>query len=186
MSSADKPLLMLANKPIVEYVIENAWLQVDTLLISANRNIEQYTRYGLPIVQDGIEGFAGPLAGILSAMHWCFDVGSDSGYVACFPGDVPWFPEDVVDLLANAIASDNTEVTWLSTDGQLQPLFSLWSLDLRTSLHEALIGDMYSPMQFINSHKNKLLTLNNNPAGYFDNLNSPDDLERARALIMAE
>lgn len=182
MSAADKPLLMLADKPIIEYVIENAWLQVDSLLISANRNLEQYARYGLPVVEDSIEGFRGPLAGILSAMEWCSAESPESRFIACFPGDVPWFPDDVVELLAGDMASD-TEITWLSTAGQLQPLFSLWSVDLRPAVREALAAGLYSPMQFIRSRNNRLLTLDNNPPGYFDNLNSPADLERARAML---
>lgn len=183
MSSVDKPLIDLAGKSIIEYVIANANGQVYAMLISANRNIQHYAKYGYPIVHDSTAGFAGPLAGILSAMDWCCEKSADSRFVACFPGDVPWFPENVVTLLAHGICTDNAEVAWLSSDGQLQPLFSLWSVTLRDDLRQALGDGIYSPMEFIRSRKHKLLSVNDNPVGYFDNLNSPADLARAQALL---
>jgi len=179
MHDSDKPLLTLHDRCLVDHVISRARPQVNNLVISANRNIDQYRQRRFLVLKDEIEGYAGALAGIASAMHWARR--QDFPLLACFPGDVPLFPDNVVALLHQIMRTEHSEVAWLCTDGQLQPLFSLWSTALYPAVRSALQNQVYSPMQFIRGRKHSLLQLDNCPAGYFDNLNSEEDLERARS-----
>ena len=69
MGGGDKPLLELGGTPMLARVIERLSPQVERIVISANGDPARFARYGLPVVADTIEGFAGPLAGIL-ALRW--------------------------------------------------------------------------------------------------------------------
>lgn len=182
MNHQDKPLLELGGRPLIAHIIDSAHSQVDRLLINVNRNTEEYRCFGLPVLGDGCEGYVGPLAGVLAAMKWCEQQDQRSGLIACFPGDVPWFPLDHVERLATALLSSHSETAWLCTNGQMQPLFSLWSTHLRSSLETALQRNVYSPMQFILSTRHVMLEIDNGPEEHFLNINCPEDLANARRL----
>src|SRR3982751_6760784 len=63
MGGVDKGLQPFRGKPMVAHVIERLAPQVDELLINANRNSDDYARFGHRVIADEIAGFAGPLAG---------------------------------------------------------------------------------------------------------------------------
>ena len=181
MQFRDKSLMPLAGKPVIEHIIANARSQVGGLLINVNRHPEHYASYGLPIVADTCGQDAGPLAGILAGMEYCHHQGT-SQVLACFPGDVPWFPGNIVTQLEELRSQEATQVCYASTNGQWQPLFSVWSVALLPVLRQALANRVFSPMMLIQSLPHSVLVLDNPAPGHFDNLNTPDDLARAEAL----
>lgn len=185
MCYSDKPLLEIGGKSIIERIVDTAGGQVGSLIINVNSNSEGYTRFNLPIVRDDRD-FVGPLAGILAALNYVATNLPEVRAVACFPGDVPWFPEDIVDGMLDAMHESASEVAWLRTDGQIQPLFSVWSLPLRQALEEALKKGMYSPMQFILSRKNTVVEYPDPSPGFFSNINTPEDLDAARRMVQQD
>jgi len=68
MDGKDKGLVELANRPLIEYVIDAIKPQVETIILNANRNQEQYSRYGYPVVSDALVDYQGPLAGFICAL----------------------------------------------------------------------------------------------------------------------
>ncbi|MGB4248094.1 MAG: molybdenum cofactor guanylyltransferase MobA [Pseudohongiellaceae bacterium] len=182
MNHQDKPLLDLGGKAIVSHIIENAGGQVSRLLLNVNRNPDKYAPFELPVIGDCRQGYAGPLVGVLSAMKWCQQHDRGTAFIASFPGDVPWFPDDIVQQLAAALLSSGSEAAWVRSDGQVQPLFALWSMELANKLDAALQGNVYSPMQFLHSTRHVMLEINGGPDSNFLNINNPDDLEKARRL----
>ena len=61
---ADKALLPLAGRPLIAHAVARLDPQVEALAISANGDPARFAAFGLPIVADSVEGFAGPLAGV--------------------------------------------------------------------------------------------------------------------------
>ncbi|MES3006352.1 MAG: molybdenum cofactor guanylyltransferase MobA [Pseudomonadota bacterium] len=182
MNYTDKPLIKVGGKLIIEHILRVARTQVDPLIINTNRNIDHYTCFNLPILKDCKGEFAGPMAGILTAINWVKVHHPDAQAVACFPGDVPWFPDDIVERMSLAMHNQDVEVVWLRTNGQVQPLFSLWSVGLAGALDDALNRGMYSPLQFILSRKNTVVEYINEWPGAFMNINTPEDLAQAEDL----
>ncbi|MBV8398639.1 MAG: NTP transferase domain-containing protein, partial [Acetobacteraceae bacterium] len=70
MGGGDKPLKLLAGRPLLARVAERLRPQVTGLVLNANRNVERFAPYGWPIVADSVAGYPGPLAGVLSALDW--------------------------------------------------------------------------------------------------------------------
>ena len=129
MDGRDKGLVTLANRPLIEYVIEAIKPQAGHIIINANRNLEQYSVYGYPVVTDTLSGFQGPLAGYLSAMK-----ASKTRYIATVPCDGPFLPDDLVERLVKALRASDAEIA-VAHDGQrLQPVYSLIPTGLANSL----------------------------------------------------
>lgn len=138
MGGLDKGLQLLGGEPLALHVAMRLGRQVDTLLISANRNLETYAALGAPmharVVSDASSDFAGPLAGILAGLR-----AADTEFVLCAPCDAPNLPLDLATRLAAALAqarADIATVTAVDANGQskLHPVFAL----LRASLADDL------------------------------------------------
>lgn len=182
MNYSDKPLLEVGGRTIIESILDTARSQVGSLIINVNCHPERYTRFNLPLVTDDNSDFAGPLAGIHAALNYAVTNLPDVKVIACFPGDTPWFPGDIVENMLKEMYATGNEVVWLRTKGQVQPLFSVWSLTLYQALGEALMNGMYSPMQFILGRRNSAVDYPAFLPGLFSNINTPEDLEMARSL----
>lgn len=190
MGYQDKPLVPLAQKPLIEYVIAAASPQVGQLIISVNRNLDKYTRYSLPLVRDVSAAGAGPLVGIYSAMKWYSNQTVQADYLACFPADVPMFPANLVDTLSTAIAATDSslhnsvrEVAWCQTDTQIQPLFSLWSFKLLAALEQSIHAGVCGPSLFFQNHPSQKVVLPPQDPGMFHNINTLEELAQAEKFI---
>lgn len=86
------------HKPMVAHVLERIQPQVDQVIINANRNLDQYQEYGLPVFTDANDQFDGPLAGMLAGMHH-----ATTDWVLSVPCDSPLLPLDLVSRLRRAI-----------------------------------------------------------------------------------
>ena len=185
MGFRDKALVPMHGRPLLEYIASNAENQVENLVLNVNHNIECYKTFGLPIVPDRDASYSGPLLGILSAMHWFQSVRADKGisYLACFPGDVPEFPQDVVSQLAKNLSKESTAVAYIRHQDQIQPLFSLWRLGLIQQIEEAVAAGSYGPKLLFGSLKAVAVNCDDNSPGIFCNINSEEDLNAAALLI---
>jgi molybdopterin-guanine dinucleotide biosynthesis protein A len=83
MGGKDKGLIEFRNLPLIAYAVNVAKDRVNEIFISANRSLEDYSKYGKVIVDD-LEGYQGPLAGISKALKVC-----SSNYLLVLPCDSP-------------------------------------------------------------------------------------------------
>lgn len=68
MGGQDKGLVMWQGLPLIAHVQRAARALTDDLIISCNRNHEQYAGYADHLVNDGNDDFDGPLAGIRAGL----------------------------------------------------------------------------------------------------------------------
>ncbi len=147
MHGADKGLQIVRGLPLAAHVLARLQRQVDRVIVSANRNLEQYRDFGWPVhadrtrdegadaTQDGAQAtvFDGPLAGIRAGLAHC-----DTPFLACVPCDAPLLPEDLVERLMAALLASGADAAVAVTeeDGARhpQPVFCL----LRKTLLPAL------------------------------------------------
>ena len=186
MNFLDKPLLPIANRALIEYVIARAMPQVSELVISVNRSPEKYEKYDMPLVPDIRSKQSGPLVGIYSAMKWYQARNTPADFLACFPADVPLFPTDIVTRLLSSMATNESnekpsgrrepKVAWCQTGQQIQPLFSLWSFELLRELEQSIETGIYGPKLFFEKYPSFKIQLPNAENGMFLNINTPEDL----------
>jgi molybdopterin-guanine dinucleotide biosynthesis protein A len=133
MGGVDKGLQPFRGKPMVAHVIERLAPQVDELLINANRNPDDYARFGHRVIADEIPGFAGPLAGFERGLaHASGDL------VATVPCDSPFLPADLVSRLRAALESADAQLAVARTGDQPHPVFCLMRRDVLPSLQRFL------------------------------------------------
>jgi len=133
MGGVDKGLQAFRGKPMVAHVIERLAPQVDELLINANRNPDDYARFGHRVIADEIPGFAGPLAGFERGLAH-----ASGELVATVPCDSPFLPADLVARLRTQLESTDAELAVARTGDQPHPVFTLMRRDVLPSLQRFL------------------------------------------------
>lgn len=139
MGGVDKGRQLFRGVPLAENAARRLAPQVGPLLISANRNLDAYRSLGR-VVEDTLGGFAGPLAGILSALEV-----TETPFLVCVPCDTPFFPENLVQSLAQAFADPETVLaTAAAPDPEMpgtlrsHPVFALMRTSIAAPLHTFL------------------------------------------------
>ena len=79
MGGGDKCLRPFAGATILDRIVARLRPQVSSIAINANGDAARFARFGLPVLADTVEGFAGPLAGILAGMRWAAAAQIDTG-----------------------------------------------------------------------------------------------------------
>ena len=172
MGGGDKGRLMLGDQSLIQRVIERITPQVDAVVLNANGDLNRFDDLDLPVVADSIEGFPGPLAGVLAGMDWAAEQGHE--WLISVAADTPSFPRD----LAARLAEHDTPVVLAATPdperGRLpQPTFGRWRVALRDDLRAALNEGVRKIRQWTQAQGETLVVFDE---GDFFNINTPDDL----------
>jgi molybdenum cofactor guanylyltransferase len=177
MKGVDKGLIEINGKCMVENCIVNLQPQVDQILISANRNIEQYQQYGFTVLQDGFADYQGPLAGLLRALKF-----SKNSPVLVVPCDAPLFPAALADrLLEHYIEGESLAV--IPHDGtRLQTLFGLYSPSAITSLSEYLESGQRKVESWVTTLPHIVVDFSSEKEKFM-NINTDDDLQSAKHAL---
>ena len=178
MGEADKGLLPVLGRPLINYVIDILRPQVESILISANRHCEVYARLGFPVVSDRDGGFSGPLAGIARVLEE-----AATPYILVVPCDMPFLPADLARCLMAALTAHGGELAVARGAGRLQPLCILMKREVDRDLiryresggatvREWVLGLRHSVVDFPGSSE------------AFCNINTPEDLHSAIPIVM--
>jgi molybdopterin-guanine dinucleotide biosynthesis protein A len=183
MGGGDKALLLLAGRPLLAQVIERLAPQVDELVLNANGDPARFAQFGLPVVPDTVQGFAGPLAGVLAGMRWAAARGHAD--VVSAAGDTPFFPRDMVARL-QAARGDQPIAMAATNDPERglteHPTFALWPVRLADDLERALTeGHMRKVIVWTSRHGCARAVFEGAEFPFF-NINTPDDLAEAERL----
>ena len=195
MGGGDKGLLQLGGQSLLGRVIDRLGQQVDGLALNANGDATRFVDLGLPVVADSTEGFAGPLAGVLAGLDWAAELGADSIVTAA--ADTPFFPRDLVTQLTQTAEGQKHPLVLAATlrtgDEALKsgggkrvnrhPTFGLWPVALRDDLRTALNGGLRKVVLWTDRHDGREALFAANPFDPFFNVNTPDDLNRAKTLL---
>ena len=133
MGGVDKGLQEFRGKPMAAHAVERLAPQVDELLINANRNPDDYARFGHRVIADEIAGFAGPLAGFERGLAH-----ASGELVATVPCDSPFLPADLIARLRTQLESTDAELAVARTGDQPHPVFTLMRRDVLPSLQRFL------------------------------------------------
>ena len=184
MGGGDKSLRLLGGSTVLARVIARAGPQVGPLVLNANGDPARFAAFGLPIVADPVEGFLGPLAGILAGLLWVRTHHPDVAWVASFPTDVPFFPTDLVERLAASRVAADAEVAYAESGGRAHPVFGLWPVTLADALRRDLTdGGARKVDSWVARHKVTAAVYPTVPFDPFLNINRPEDEAAVERLI---
>lgn len=141
MGGGDKPMRMIAGKSLLARVIERVSPQCAHLVLNANGDPGRFAATGLPVVADSIEGFAGPLAGILAGLDFAATHYPQAELVLSVAGDCPFLPRDLVARLLEARGAGGAEIAVAASGNETHHTIALWPVALREALRHALLQD---------------------------------------------
>jgi molybdopterin-guanine dinucleotide biosynthesis protein A len=184
MGGGDKPLRALGGRTLLERAVSRLQPQCDRLILNANGDPARFAPLGLPVVPDGVPGFAGPLAGILAALDWTAANRPDLAHVVSAAADSPFLPRDLVARLHAAREAAGTPLACAESDDQAHPVNALWSINLRGDLRRALVDEGLRKIdRWTVRHGVALATWPTKPVDPFFNANTPEDLAEAERLL---
>ena len=70
MGGGDTSLRLLAERPVLDGVIDRLRPQVAGMALNANGDPARFDSYDLPVLPDSEPDHPGPLAGVLAGMDW--------------------------------------------------------------------------------------------------------------------
>lgn len=179
MGGNDKGLLNLLDRPMIEHVIQSLEPQVDQILISANRHIEQYQKYGYQVLLDDYDDFRGPLAGMARGLSQ-----SNSEYLLTVPCDGPMLPSDLAPRML-ALARKKNAKAVLVFDGQYkQPAYNLVHKDLLPDIIQSLQQNENKLGKWLMDHGALKLDCSEQRSA-FTNINIPADLEQLAQYLIS-
>jgi molybdenum cofactor guanylyltransferase len=171
MGGQDKGLVNYKKGTLIEHVIAGISQQTDNILINANRNIDVYSRFGYPIVEDSLSDFQGPLAGFYAAM-----AAVNSDYILTLPCDGPFVTIDYLSSMVDALNQNDYEMAIASDGERMQPVYALLPVDLRPSLEQFLKEGHRKIDRWYKQHQYTLVEFDASTR-LFTNINTPEDIQ---------
>jgi len=162
MDGEDKGFVLYKNKPLIKSVINKIKPQVGNIIISANRNLERYKKFGYPVVSDlAITKkdtgtiYQGPLAGIAAALPSCTH--ESVFIIAC---DMPLISDSIVSQLTHKLKNENHEksrnIAIAEVNGKLQ-LAMLLNKNVLPSIERSLKNNHLKLMQWVKSNPMEII-----------------------------
>lgn len=182
MGADPKALEALGGGTLLDRVISRIQPQVATLALNVALADDALEATALSQVPDRQASRRGPLAGLDAGLAW---LPPEQDWLAVVPCDAPFLPLDLVGRLL--AAAGDAQVVAASEDGQLHPTFSLWHRSLASTVSEALAADDGAGLVHLFRrlpHRIQGFALRD-PSPFF-NVNTPEELSRARELVAAE
>lgn len=193
MGGVDKGLLEIAGKPLIVWAIEHLAPQAAQIMVSANRNHEQYLQHAGEVVADEhhlnpgqSQGevqeheYAGPLAGFLACMRV-----TSAPYLLTLPCDAPFAPPDLGQRLAQALTRNNADVAIAQVGDTLHPVHALVATSLQNDLAQALARGERSVARWCTAQACVQVSFDDQ-SDAFININTPELLAMQTKRIIAE
>jgi molybdopterin-guanine dinucleotide biosynthesis protein A len=186
MGGGDKGLRLVGGRRLMDHVIDRLAPQCGAMAINANGDPARLAEFGLPVLPDSLADHPGPLAGVLAGLDWAAGQGATAIVTAA--ADTPFFPTDLVArLMAGAGPSGLCLAASPDETGRVQrhPTFGLWPVALRDDLRAALTGGLRKIVIWTDVHGAGQAVFESTPFDPFFNVNTPEDIETAQALMGA-
>lgn len=184
MGGLDKGLLLHHGIPLALHAARRLEEQVGRVVISANRHLEDYRRFGYPVVQDAQPGFNGPLAGILAALDTLATSDAPPQFLVVVPCDTPNFPADLAVCLHRALTGSGAALALAEAGGRQHYACALLRTNLAADLAAYLAGGGRSIRGWHERFATAVVPFPDPDA--FANLNTAEALERVAEATKAQ
>lgn len=188
MGGLDKGLQPYKGMPLALHALTRLKAQEGTALSSfmliANRNLAEYQAMGIPVWQDDVQGFAGPLAGFLKGLQQC-----QTDFLLTVPCDCPQFPLNLAEKLLAAMTDNTVDIAMASVsegDGQIrtQPVFCLLRVNVKNNLTQFMQAGGRKIESWVNLQNYVLVNFDSpdDATISFGNVNTLEELQRLEKL----
>jgi|TARA_B100000073_G_scaffold255487_1_gene215487 molybdopterin-guanine dinucleotide biosynthesis protein A len=134
---SNKSLSNLKNFKLIEHVIQKLNKKFDEILIVSNDSKLIFENKKINIIKDCIEGYLGPLVGVLSAIKYANN-SKKYQWIMTFPCDTPFFDEIIIDQMIEKTTNTKEKIIFIKDKKQRHNIFGTWSTSLEKILEEDL------------------------------------------------
>jgi len=184
MGGGDKCLRPLGGRPILARILERLRPQVGTVVVNGNGDPARFAAFGAPVAADTVDGFAGPLAGILAGLRWIGSNRPEARFMVSVASDAPFFPADLVARLVAGAEAAGTPLACAMSYGRSHPVFGLWPVSLADDLEHALrVEDLRKVDAWTGRYGCAAVAFAETGFDPFFNVNRPEDLAAAEEML---
>jgi molybdopterin-guanine dinucleotide biosynthesis protein A len=189
--SGDKALLDLAGRSMIGHVIEKLASQTKAVIVNANGDPGRFRSLGRPVVADTVDGFVGPLAGVLAGMRWAAFHHPEASHIVTASADAPFLPDDLVARLRQAADRRPGAIAMAHSAGEIHPVIGLWPVALADDLEAALRSGVRKVLAWTDRHGTVPVNfgpvmVSGQTVDPFFNANTPAELDEARRLLASK
>ena len=154
------------------------------MVLNTNSDPALFSGYELPLVRDVIDGYAGPLAGVLTGLQWATKFAPGCAWVASFACDAPFVPKDLVARLLREVEAQGADMACAASGGRHHPVFALWPVRLASELRVAVEHEGLRKVDdWTARYAQARVEYSAETEDPFFNINRPEDLAAAEALV---
>jgi molybdopterin-guanine dinucleotide biosynthesis protein A len=183
MGGGDKAFIRIGGATILDRVLACLSAQCAGVAINANGDPARFAETGATVLADNVEGFVGPLAGVLAGLDHLATNGSGIEWLLSVPGDCPFLPDDLVERLHQARRERGTPLACAKSGEWRHPVVALWPIALRADLRRALVDeDLRKIEAWTSRHGIAIAEWPTTPIDPFFNVNTPEDVAAAERI----
>jgi molybdopterin-guanine dinucleotide biosynthesis protein A len=182
MGGGDKNLIELAGKPVLRHVLDRVDCANRPIMLNANGDPARYADFGLPVCADVIDGYAGPLAGILTGLGWVAANQADCTHIVSLATDAPFLPVDLIARLEAGL-DGGADIAQAMSYTRRHPVFAIWPVALASALRNAVIDDGLRKIDDFTARYHCVTVEFAGTPDPFMNLNRPDDFDLATKFL---
>tara|TARA_B100000029_G_scaffold240537_1_gene237701 strand:- start:34 stop:639 length:606 start_codon:yes stop_codon:yes gene_type:complete len=177
---SDKASAKFGDKSLIEHTITKIENNFKEILIVSNSDKNVFKKNNIFFTKDIIDGYLGPLVGVLSAMDWIQKNNKNYKWIATFPCDTPLFDQSVINKIKSCINQTNKKLCFLKNNNKRHNIFGLWSLELKDTLLEDIENGFRKVEDWANKIGCEIIEINSEKDYSFLNINTKEDLEEAK------
>src|SRR5260370_15057452 len=183
MGGGEKTRMSVGEKAIRERVSARLKPQCMAIILNASGDHVRFADHSLRVVADSVEGFGGPLAGILAGLDWAAAHAPAIRDIASVPGDCPFLPGDLVARLSAARQAAGVPLACARSGEWRHPVVGLWPVALREDLRKALTEENMRKIEaWTARHGVAVADWPATPIDPFFNVNTPADPAEANRI----
>ena len=178
----DKSQVKLNGKFLIDYILSEIIDEFKEILIVSNNQIKFKNYENISLISD-FKKDQGPLGGVLSAMKWAKEKNNKYKWISTFPVDTPFFKKEILQKFLSEINSEESKLFFIKSNNTRHNIFGIWSIDLMKKLENDLNEGQRKVELWANSVGVKVIDIdfiNDDP---FFNINTKEDLEKAKEKI---
>ena len=182
MGGGIKTLMQFNKKIIFERILESLQNQINNIIINNNDMSYQFKKYNLPIIEDKIKGYLGPLAGIHASLEWVSKNLKNIEWIVSIPGDTPFIPDNLVEKLYNKAESYKKNIIIAKSNEKIHPIIGIWNVNLLQKLEKAILEGERKIIIWAKKNELDYQEFVNDRYDPFFNINYNEDIDTAKKI----
>ena len=178
----DKSQVKLNGKLLIDYILSEIIDEFKDILIVSNNQIKFKNYENISLIND-FKKDQGPLGGVLSAMKWAKEKNNKYEWISTFPVDTPFFKKEILQKFLSEINSEESKLFFIKSNNTRHNIFGIWSIDLMKKLEDDLNEGQRKVEVWANSIGVKVINMEFINEDPFFNINTKEDLEKAKEKV---